>query len=169
MIFEKSGSLHSSVKESTCRFDAGYRMLGAGALGWTRGMVWGGRWERDSGWGTCVHPWRMHVDVWQNQYNIVNWKKKTIIIIKIIIIKKRIHLQCRRPWFNSCVGKICWRRNRLPTPVFLAFLCGPAGKESTWNAGHLGSILGLGRFPGKGKGCTLQYSDHGKINILYHF
>ena len=24
-----------------------------------------------SGWGTCVHPWRMHVDVWQNQYNIV--------------------------------------------------------------------------------------------------
>ena len=24
-----------------------------------------------SGWGTCVHPWRIHVDVWQNQYNIV--------------------------------------------------------------------------------------------------
>ena len=24
-----------------------------------------------SGWGTRVHPWRMHVDVWQNQYNIV--------------------------------------------------------------------------------------------------
>ena len=21
--------------------------------------------------GTCVHPWRIHVDVWQNQYNIV--------------------------------------------------------------------------------------------------
>ena len=27
------------------RFDAGYRKLGAGALGWPRGMVWGGRWE----------------------------------------------------------------------------------------------------------------------------
>ena len=26
---------------------------------------------RGSGWGTCVHPWWMHVDVWQNQYNIV--------------------------------------------------------------------------------------------------
>ena len=26
---------------------------------------------RVSGWGTRVHPWRMHVDVWQNQYNIV--------------------------------------------------------------------------------------------------
>jgi len=24
-----------------------------------------------SGLGTRVHPWRMHVDVWQNQYNIV--------------------------------------------------------------------------------------------------
>jgi len=24
-----------------------------------------------SGWGTRVHPWQMHVDVWQNQYNIV--------------------------------------------------------------------------------------------------
>ena len=36
-----------------------------------RGMVWGGRWEGGSGWGTCVHLWRIHVDVWQNQYNIV--------------------------------------------------------------------------------------------------
>ena len=26
-------------------FNAGYRMLGAGALGWPREMVWGGRWE----------------------------------------------------------------------------------------------------------------------------
>ena len=28
-----------------------------------------------SGWGTCVHPWWMHVDVWQNQYNIVKLNK----------------------------------------------------------------------------------------------
>ena len=28
-----------------------------------------------SGWGTCVHPWGIHVDVWQNQYNIVKEKK----------------------------------------------------------------------------------------------
>ena len=27
-------------------------------------------------------------------------------------------LQCRRPGFNSRVGKIPWRRERLPTPVF---------------------------------------------------
>ena len=23
------------------------------------------------GWGTRVYQWRIHVDVWQNQYNIV--------------------------------------------------------------------------------------------------
>ena len=39
-------------------------------------MVWGKRWEGSSGWGTRVHPWWMHVDVWQNQYNIVKEKKK---------------------------------------------------------------------------------------------
>ena len=27
-----------------------------------------------SGWGPHVHPWRIHVNVWQNQYN--KWKKK---------------------------------------------------------------------------------------------
>ena len=46
-------------------------MLGAGALGLPGGMVWGGRRERVRGWGTRVHPRRIHADVWQNQYNIV--------------------------------------------------------------------------------------------------
>jgi len=27
--------------------------------------------EGGSEWGTHVHPWWIHVDVWQNQYNIV--------------------------------------------------------------------------------------------------
>ena len=48
-------------------------------------------------------------------------------------------------------SKICWRRDRLPTPVFLAFLCGSAGKKSTCNAGDLGSIPRLGRSPAEGK------------------
>ena len=33
-----------------------------------------------------------------------------------------------------------------------------AGKESSCNAGDLGSIPGLGRSPGEGKGYPLQYS-----------
>ena len=64
-----------------------------------------------------------------------------------------------RPWFNSWVTGIHWRRDRLPTPVFLGFPCGSTGKESTCNAGDLGLIPGLGRSPGEGKGCPLQYSS----------
>ena len=40
----------------------------------------------------------------------------------------------------------------------MGFPCGSAGKESACNAGDLGSILGLGRAPGEGKGYPLQYS-----------
>ena len=40
----------------------------------------------------------------------------------------------------------------------LVFPGGSAGKESTCNAGDLGSIPGLGRYPGEGKGYPLQYS-----------
>ena len=64
--------------ETSCqsRFDARYWMLGASALGRPRGMVWGGRSEEGSGWGTHVYLWRIHFDIWQNQYNIVNLKNK---------------------------------------------------------------------------------------------
>ena len=47
--------------------------------------------------------------------------------------------------------------DRLPTPVSLGFPCGLAGKESACNVGDLGSIPGLGRFPGEGKGYPLHY------------
>ena len=36
--------------------------------------------------------------------------------------------------------------------------CGSTGKESTCNAGDLGSIPRLGRSPGEGKGYPFQYS-----------
>ena len=41
-----------------------------------------------------------------------------------------------------------WRRDRLPTAVFLDFSGGLDDKESTCNAGDMGSIPGLGRSPG---------------------
>ena len=40
----------------------------------------------------------------------------------------------RDPCSIPSVGKICWRKNRLPTPVFLGFPCGSAGEESACNA-----------------------------------
>ena len=59
---------------------------------------------------------------------------------------------------DSWVGKICWRRDRLPTPVFLGFPGGSAGQESACNVGDPSLISGLGRSPGEGKGSPLQYS-----------
>ena len=64
---------------------------------------------------------------------------------------------CRRLRFNSWAGKIPWRRDRLPTPVFLGFPYSPAGKESPGNVGHLALIPGLVRSSGEGKGYPLQY------------
>ena len=40
-----------------------------------RGMVWGGRREEGSGWGTHVYLWQIHFDIWQNEYNIVKLNK----------------------------------------------------------------------------------------------
>ena len=54
--------------------------------------------------------------------------------------------------------KIPWRRDRLPTPVFLGFTGGSDSKETTCDAGDLDSIPGLGRSPGEGNSYPLQYS-----------
>ena len=59
---------------------------------------------------------------------------------------------------KSCIRKIHWRREGLPTPVFSGFPCSSAGKESACNVGYLTSICRLGRSPGEGKGYPLQYS-----------
>ena len=59
---------------------------------------------------------------------------------------------------QSWVGKIPWRRDRLPTPVFLSFRGGSTDKDSAYNAVDFGSIPGLGRSPGEGNGYPLQYS-----------
>ena len=67
-------------------------------------------------------------------------------------------MQCKRPGLDPWDGKICWRRDRLPTPAFLGFPGGSADKESACNAGDLGSTPGLGRPPGEGSGFPLQYS-----------
>ena len=82
--------------------------------------------------------------------------RKYLITASLIAQLVKIHLQCRRPRFDSWVRKICWRRDRLSTPVFLDFPCGSAGKEPTCNVGDLCSIPALERSPGEGKGYPLQ-------------
>ena len=62
-------------------------MHDTGCMGLSRRMVWGGRRDEGSGWGTHVYLWQIHFDIWQNQYNIVKLNNK--IKLKIIIIKKK--------------------------------------------------------------------------------
>ena len=50
-----------------------------------------------------------------------------------------------------------WGREEF-APTFRAFLISSAGKESACNVGDLGSIPGLGRYPGERKGSPLQCS-----------
>ena len=46
------------------------------------------------------------VEVW----SLNHWTAREVLFF--------IHLQCGRPGFNPWVGKIPWKRERLPTPVF---------------------------------------------------
>ena len=71
---------------------------------------------------------------------------------------ERICLQWGRPGFDPWVGKTPWRRDRPPTPVFLGFPGGSAGKDSIGDAGDLGLSLGWDDSLGEGKGYPLQYS-----------
>ena len=96
--------MYNMIYEMSCqsRFDARYWMLGAGALGRPRGMVWGGRREEGSGCGTHVCLWRIHFNIWQNQYNIVKFKNK----IKFKNNNKKRNVESELPWFvPSLMGK----------------------------------------------------------------
>ena len=99
--------LYETSRQS--RFHAWYWMLGAGALGWPRGMVWGGRREEGSGWGTHVYLWQIHFDIWQNQYNIVK-------LNKINILKKWEHCQGALNKWRGDTQYICISKLRIKKP-----------------------------------------------------
>ena len=45
-----------------------------------------------SGLETHVHPWQIHVNVWQNQYNIIKQNKVKIKIKKKIVVSNGLRL-----------------------------------------------------------------------------
>ena len=80
-------------------------------------------------------------------------------------VGKESTCNARDPGSNPGLGRyIHWRKDRLPSLVFLGFPCGSAGKESACNAGDLGLIPGLGRSPGEGKVLGVQHS-----NLIYAY
>ena len=54
---------------------------------------------------------KMHREVREGFY-------KPLVITSGVLWWKRIRLQCGRPEFDLPKGKIPWRRERLPTPIF---------------------------------------------------
>ena len=52
------------------RFNAWDRVPRAGVLGWPRRMGWRGSLDGGSAWGAHVHPWLIHVNVWQKPLQI---------------------------------------------------------------------------------------------------
>ena len=63
-----------------------------------------------------------------------------------------------------------WPLLYLTSPILMEGFSGSsAGKESACNVGDLGSISGLGRSPGEGKGYPLQYSGPGNsMDCIVH-
>ena len=68
------------------------------------------------------------------------------------------HLPIHRKALNSLTWEIWLSLIYNNLLMFRGCPCGSAGKESVCNEGDLGSISGLGRSPGEGKGYPLQYS-----------
>ena len=46
------------------------------------------------------------------------WPLLQVLVAQMVKKKKNNRLQCGRPRFNPWIGKIPWRREWLPTPVF---------------------------------------------------
>ena len=89
---------------------------------------------------------------------------------RVAQLVKNLCLQCRRPQFDSWVRKIPWRRDRLPTPVFLGFPDDSDGKEFACNVEDLSLIPGLGRSSGGEHGNPHRYSflenPHGQRSLV---
>ena len=132
----------------------------------------GSSWPRDRTWLSCIgsvnslklsHLGNPHAPPWllsisQRIGTTIKLNKKFLQIFHMILSKwyqgflgssvdKESTCNAGDPRFNSWVGKISWRRDRLPTSVFLIFPCGSAGKESAWNARRSEFNSWVGKIP----------------------
>ena len=90
-------------------------------------------------------------------FNVLRTQVFSTSILLLVQLVKNLPAK-QENQFDSWVGKIHCRSDRLPTPVFLGLPGGSDGKEFACNAGDLGSIPRLGRTPRGGHGNPLQYS-----------
>ena len=86
-------------------------------------------------WRAAVHG------VAKSQTRLSNGTTRAFLVVQTV--KNLPAMQ--ETWVQSLGGEDPWRRKWQPTPVFLGFPCGSAGKESACNARDLGLIPGWGR------------------------
>ena len=77
-----------------------------GLVHWGNPEGWYGRREEGSGWGTCVCLWRIHFDIWQNQYNIVKLKNKIKFKKKMSFQRERRESRCKEPQGPQILGNV---------------------------------------------------------------
>ena len=72
--------------------------------------------------GNMCTPWGIHVDLWQNQYNIVNLKKLKLKIKKfqkiITLIESKLLVKKKKIKFTSSSPR-CWKSWRLYIHTFV--------------------------------------------------
>ena len=93
-------------------------------------------------------------------HELLYWDKKMVIFY---VYSKSFQSEYQLTTVSACkwTSKLCQRVQQSFEYLILSFWsfpCGLAVKTSACNAGELGSIHGLGRSPGEGKGNLLQYS-----------
>ena len=60
----------------------------------------------------------LHIPAWTEQADTRFYHIPLLYTFASVMAQLVKNLQCRRPGFDPWVGKIPWRRERLPTPVF---------------------------------------------------
>ena len=139
--------------DDQCKFDAWSRVPKAGALGQSRGMGWGGRWEEGFRIrGRHVYLWPIHA--WQKPSQYCNYPP---IKINWLTFKKeeRNNHPARFDHFLPCISYLLRKFGRKD------FLGGAVVKNLPAYAGDARDvtlILGSERSPGVGNGNPLQYS-----------
>ena len=145
------------------RDDRGWDGWMASPTRWTWVWVNSGRWWwtgrpgvlRFTGSQRVGHDWATELTDWQNVW------------ASLLAAGKESTCNASDPDLIPGFRRICWRRDRLPTPVFMPG--GSDDKESACKAGDLGWIPRLGWSPGGGHGNALQYSclenPHGQRNL----
>ena len=100
----------------------------------------------------------MPYNQWAHIARIDNWYFLAGLRASLVAQPEKNPLQCRIPQSVSQVWKILWRRNRLPTPVFLCFLHGSDGKQSWLPRSQPVFHPWVGQIPRRGRSNPLQYS-----------